>query len=336
MARPKDGDVFVVPLPDGTNGLAQVLTNDMVVVFGRRYSGTPSASEALSAPVAFRTILSPEYWRGGQWTKIGSSPVNPSNVRSLRVWACRPDFTGYLFEWRYRQPTLSLGDVSLREAVGSVPNDLPCTEAELWLFRFLEGIPYDPWWGLEHDGVSIPWALPRPPGYDYSWAESLQPDTLDAPARDKLLRSSARTDDTPSRDDALVTWHDSAAAFVNELADARARQWPARIEAALELASTGTSLSVDECGQALGASFLLGIAGGADLARNGVSRDVLRLASKNLKAATQRKLAPIAAAALEGILRPENEMASLLSEADDFPSFVERVTRLRDWFRGAA
>ncbi len=337
MARPKDGDVFSIPLPDGEFGLAQVLTNDLVVVFQHRSPVAPKAADVASLPVAFRAILTPEFWREKRWTRLGRAPVDPQNTGPIRLWSCRPDFTGYLAEWRYRLPARELGDVGVRKADGSTPGRLSCAEAEVWLFRCLERIPHDPWWAYEREGKAIPWALKRPENYDYSWSKAPQPDTLDAPARDKLRGYTvARASGKPVSDrDSLVAWHGSAADFLSALSDVPSSGWVERVELALDGVSREGGATVDECGEALAAAFLVGVADSAALATAGAPADVIERAPKALKAA-KSKLAPRAVRALDAVLSSDNEMAQLLRESADYESFVAQVTSLRERLRSGA
>jgi len=333
--EPVEGDLFAIPLPDGEFGVAQALGRRLLAVFQARFDRVPTIDEVgtLDLPVAFRSFVSAMYRRDDRWIRVGRAPVRADLTTPFRCWHCGSDFRGHLDEWRHNETTRDLGFVTLDGAVGaSVPSLLPIT-AELWLFRLLEGIVFSPWWIHETDARSIPWSPPRPTDYLPLWGVRFLPNSIDAPARERLDRIWSRTSGlSQGRPRAVVELLDSSLNLIAELYCMPSDEWIPPIRNALDCGPEDAPSGPDECGRAIAAAFAIGVAGGADLEQGRVPDLVLRVARKAIKPSRAKTLVPAATRGLDRILDPRSAMWGVASNDPDGESIVSSLRRLRDWF----
>jgi len=72
--KPKAGDVFAIPLGDGTYGFAQVAHTGDYAFFDFRAERAPRLEEIVSHAVAFRVPAVSGVASNGGWTALGNLP----------------------------------------------------------------------------------------------------------------------------------------------------------------------------------------------------------------------------------------------------------------------
>lgn len=333
MREPSAGDVVAIPLPDGDIGVGQAIGRGLFAMFETKSSRIPDAQVVCGLRVAYRSFVNATYRTDDRWIRVGNAPIRAELTNPFVYWHCASDYRGYLAEWRIDEPTRDLGLVSMDGAVGaSVPSVLPIT-AELWLFRLLEGISFSPWWSFETNGVRIPWAPERPSNYLPSWGVRIHPESIDAPAREKLDRVWSVAFNNPDRRPrALVEVLESSLDFVRDLYGMPSSDWARPLRAALEASPEGSALTIDECGRALAAAFAIALAAGAEVEQGRVPDLVVRVSRKAVKPSSVRTLAPAAGRSLDRVLDRSSPMWSVVSRDRDRETLVASLRKLREWF----
>ena len=125
----------------------------------------------------------------------------------------------------------------------------------------------------------------------------------------------------------------AAETFIDSLVYEPLVEWPERLKTALGALRSATASTIDECGHALAAGYLVAVSAGAALDTSGVPKVVLRQAPRALKSKARASLFPLALKALETIRNPKSEMMRLMSEADDFQVFLEQLSLLEKELR---
>jgi immunity protein 26 of polymorphic toxin system len=72
--KPREGDVFAIPLGDGSYGFAQVARTGDYAFFDLQAGVPPPIDEIVSRPVAFRVPLVSESASKGGWQPLGNRP----------------------------------------------------------------------------------------------------------------------------------------------------------------------------------------------------------------------------------------------------------------------
>jgi hypothetical protein len=81
--KPKPGDIFEIPLPDGAIGYGQVVLANRVlyvIVFRKIYASRPDLSEIPTSGPALASWTTDALIHHGAWKIIGNAPVDVSTV----------------------------------------------------------------------------------------------------------------------------------------------------------------------------------------------------------------------------------------------------------------
>ena len=98
MARliKRPGDIFSLPLSDGTLAFAQWLPDGTARFFIITSQSSLPISEILSSPVAFRVIVFGDTPSRYNWVKLGKAPIPPALSKPQR-YAKKDSISGKLF-----------------------------------------------------------------------------------------------------------------------------------------------------------------------------------------------------------------------------------------------
>jgi hypothetical protein len=104
--KPKIGDVFEIPLGQGSLGFGQVLSTTLVGLYALEAPERPALAEILGSPVAFRLVSMMDALAEGRWPIFGSASLPPSMQAPLRMWRRPVGGPPFLCEWKPETGTL--------------------------------------------------------------------------------------------------------------------------------------------------------------------------------------------------------------------------------------
>jgi hypothetical protein len=118
----KEGNVFAIPLGDGSFAFCRTLRSPLTEFFDLRGSTIPPLDRIVTSPVLFKIVVMKYAFTGNVWQLVGNVLLGPQDIEA--VWFFKQDPTGELFLTRdgaEGRPATLKESVGLERAAGWDP-----------------------------------------------------------------------------------------------------------------------------------------------------------------------------------------------------------------------